>query len=100
MPLTCVHECAWVPQGHIVCLAGCLIGFGLHQSPLKWTQAVDGEPTIEDPRTGARIVKPGYEEAAADEQRAAQAPAREIEVASVSTSASASSADEGMKDVI
>ena len=56
--------------GHAVCLAGCLLGFGIHQ--LLWKlPRTDGEATCEEPSTGARIAIKGYENAAENEKAGA-----------------------------
>ena len=75
--------------GHAVCLAGCLLGFGIHQ--LLWKlPRTDGEATCEEPSTGARIAIKGYENAAENEKAGAGVGATTSGGAAVSaTSASA-----------
>ena len=54
----------WNVVGHCVCLAGSLLGFAAHQL-LKIGKPIDAEPTVEDPATGVRTPRPGYEALAA-----------------------------------
>jgi len=49
--------------GHIVCLAGTIMGFLLHQYvPALQLGGCDGEATTEDPKTGDRVPTAGYED--------------------------------------
>lgn len=61
----------WNVVGHCVCLLGCLIGFGIHQLGSIGPK-LDAPPTVEDPSTGERVARPGYEALAA-KQRDAEA---------------------------
>jgi len=46
--------------GHGVCFVGCALGFVIHQFVWKLPPC-EGEPTVEDPKTGARIPRAGFE---------------------------------------
>ena len=46
-----------------MCFVGCLVGFVLHQTVIKLAPT-EGEPTTEDPTSGLRLPRPGFENVA------------------------------------
>lgn len=50
----------WNVVGHLACLVACVVGFAIHQTVWR-IGAVDPPPSVEDPVTGERIVRPGFE---------------------------------------
>ena len=65
-----MYYLGWTVTGQCSCIGGCLVGFVFHQL-VPLTEACDAEPTLEDPHTGARIPRPGYEALAAKEKEPA-----------------------------